>query len=190
MKNLLIASLFLFTLVASAQKKQKITSAFGIKLGQKFSPKKAIKNVLGRDRTTFYYFKPPKRKGDFTHYMVVITPKTHRVAEIWIGADYATQAEAEGGRDKILRTLESRYGERDVGSAHARNAEFYGGCAIVQGKRHIMIYTVAEGGKTRLLVKYVHDTYKKLVQAERRELEKAKLEADDDEAWEEGPGPL
>ena len=188
MKSLLIALLFLLTPVASAQKKQKITSAFGIKLGQEFSPKKALKSVLGGDRTIFYYFKPPKRKGNFTHYMVVITPKTHRVAEIWIGADYATQAEAEKGRDTIIRMLESRYGERDIGSVHARNAEFYGGCAIVQGKRYIMIYTVPEGGKTRLLIKYVHETYKKLVQAERRGLEKAKLEVPDDEVLEEKPG--
>lgn len=72
-----------FGLIFSAQAEEKISGAFGIKLGQVFAPSGAIGKGSLTDGTPMYQFSPKKKFRSFSTYYVLITPKTHKVCSIW-----------------------------------------------------------------------------------------------------------
>jgi hypothetical protein len=62
---------------ASVFATDKIEGAFGMALGQKFDPEKAIGTSSLTDGTPMYQFNPEKPFRSFTKYFVMITPTSH-----------------------------------------------------------------------------------------------------------------
>ena len=163
-KLILLMSLFVYSGVYAGGKE--ITGAFGIKLGQKANPEGAKKQVEMRDKRVFYYFTPKVKMPDFEHYMLTITPKTKKIAEIRIMADCADEAAAVELRDSLVTKLEESYGARETAGNLANFAKVRKGFVITKGKRYIMLTINAQN---QLVVSYIDGALKDKAKHELRE---------------------
>lgn len=91
----------------------KIIGGFGLKLGDTFD----IKSATGSSQTTageiLYTFSPSKKIKYFKHYYVLVTPKSHKIREIWGVGSYENTASCKKNLDVLEVMLEKKYGGFD-----------------------------------------------------------------------------
>jgi len=82
MKLKLISLIFLvFSFNATAE--EKITTAFGLNIGDKFDINSSIGESSLTDGTLLYLFETNKKFRSFASHFVMLTPKTQRIYAIW-----------------------------------------------------------------------------------------------------------
>lgn len=95
---------------------QPIRSAFGMILGQTFSPGSAIEKRSGPESaghaaSTSYRFRPTSPIADFSDYWVNITPLSHRVYKVGIMGRFELN-KALDVEEKLLVLIEEKYGRK------------------------------------------------------------------------------
>ncbi len=89
----------------------KIMGGFGLKIGDKFDIKSAIGSTKTTSGETLYTFRPSKKIKYFKHYHVLITPKSHKIRQIWGIGSYENKASCEKNLDVLEVMLENKYGK-------------------------------------------------------------------------------
>ncbi len=89
----------------------KIIGAFGLKIGNKFDIKLATGSSKTTSGETLYTFSPTKKIKYFKHYHVLITPKSHKIRQIWGIGSYKNKASCEKDLDVLEVMLEKKYGK-------------------------------------------------------------------------------
>jgi len=106
-KNIFIMIILLSTNIFA----NKIEGGFGLKIGDIFS----VKAATGFSETTsgekLYEVQPSKKIKYFKKYYVLITPKTHKIRQIWGIGNYANKASCEKDLDVLEVMLEKKYGK-------------------------------------------------------------------------------
>ena len=92
------------------KKTEKITRAFGMKLGSSFNPSKAIEKGKTSNNTSIYRFYPKHHFRSFTRYYVSITPKTHKIYKIWATKLIKDNKKCKKEQEDIMLTLEKKHG--------------------------------------------------------------------------------
>ena len=89
----------------------KIIGGFGLKIGDKFDIKSAIGSSKTTSGETLYAFRPSKKIKYFKNYHVLITPKSHKIRQIWGIGSYKNKASCEKDLDVLEVMLEKKYGK-------------------------------------------------------------------------------
>ena len=150
----------------------KISGAFGVKLGQKFTPSSAIAEIIGESKDLRYTFHPKKPFRSFNNYYVSITPKTHLVYAIWGIGPINNGGSCQKEKDLVMSILEEKYGKRVKSLVQDRGA-------INRGNRIIAILCdKSKSNKSNLiLIGYTDVKLGKLAEKERLNLEKSKVDS-------------
>ena len=94
---------------------EKITGAFGLKLGDELD---SSSSVIGEkpftNTTNEYPFKPKKPFRSFSRYGVSITPKTHLIYEISALGVMENKSACTSEQDVIMSLLEKKYGKQTI----------------------------------------------------------------------------
>ena len=100
-----------FLKVFHFKKTEKITRAFGMKLGSSFNPSKAIEKGKTSNNTSIYRFYPKHHFRSFTRYYVSITPKTHKIYKIWATNLIKDSKKCKKEQEDIMLILEKKHGQ-------------------------------------------------------------------------------
>ena len=90
---------------------EKITGAFGMKLGDAFDPSSAIGRHELTDGTPMYQFRPKKQFRSFSRYYVMITPKTHKIYSIWGIGRMENDPTCKKEQELVMSILKKKYGQ-------------------------------------------------------------------------------
>lgn len=124
-----------FGLVFSAQAEEKISGAFGIKLGQVFDPSGSIGKGSLTDGTPMYQFSPKKKFRSFSTYYVLITPKTHKVYSIWGIGNMENNPSCKKEQALVMAILQKKYGKVEKDELFS---SLYDMKNIDQGNRYVL----------------------------------------------------
>lgn len=162
-----------FGLVFSAQAEEKISEAFGIKLGQVFAPSGAIgKNSL-TDGTPLYRFSPKKKFRSFSIYYVLITPKTHKVYSIWGVGNMENDPSCKKEQALVMAILQKKYGKV---AKDELVLKLYDIKNIDQGNRYVL--TKCSGFlDVSLDIRYIDKRLQTLAESERILIESEKVDS-------------
>ena len=89
----------------------KIVGGFGLNIGDTFDIKSATGSSKTTSGETLYAFNPTKKIKYFKYYHVLITPKSHKIRQIWGIGGYENKASCERDLDVIEVMLEKKYGK-------------------------------------------------------------------------------
>ncbi len=131
-------------------------------LGDKFNPIDAIGNIGTRSGETLHQFKPTKRVKYFQKYYLLITPKSHKVREIWGIGNYKNLQECKNNMNTLEVMLKNKYGTMD---SQVISMEFIK--YVHSGEREILLKCTDTG----LRLQYRDKKLNKLYKQERGELE-------------------
>jgi hypothetical protein len=90
--------------------RSQITGAFGLELGQKYSPSPTARKELG-GRLMGYGFTPRPPLPNFTEYVVAVTPRSNHIFRISATGYFDDGLNAFQERGKLLAALEEKYGK-------------------------------------------------------------------------------
>ncbi len=118
MKKIIIMIILMLSVSLQAQENNDTSSSnsnilggFGLKIGDTFD----IKSATGFSETTsgekLYAVSPSKKIKYFNKYYVLITPKTHKIRQIWGIGDYQNKASCEKDLDVLEIMLSKKYGK-------------------------------------------------------------------------------
>jgi len=158
---------------APVNAEEKITGAFGIKLGQTFNPQDAIGKSSLTDGTPMYQFSPKKKFRSFSTYYVLITPKTHKVYAIWgIGA-MENDPSCKKEQALVMAILQKKYGKVEKDQLFS---SLYDIKQIDQGNRYVL--TKCSGfGDVTLDIRYKDRKLEEQAEKERIILESEKVDS-------------
>ena len=89
----------------------KIIGGFGLNIGDTFDIKSATGSSKTTSGETLYTFSPTKKIKYFKHYHVLITPRSHKIRQIWGIGSYKNKASCERDLNVIEVMLEKKYGK-------------------------------------------------------------------------------
>jgi hypothetical protein len=135
MTSLSLMFVLVFGVVFSAQAEEKISGAFGIKLGQVFDPSGAIGKGSLTDGTPMYKFNPKKKFRSFATYYVLITPKTHKVYSIWGIGSMENEPSCKKEQALVMAILQKKYGKVEKDQLFS---SLYDMKNIDQGNRYVL----------------------------------------------------
>lgn len=95
----------------SNQSNNSIVGGFGLKLGDVFDIKSAIGSSETISGEKLYEVKPSKKIKYFKKYYVLITPKTHKIRQIWGIGSYKNKPSCEKDLGVLEVMLEKKYGK-------------------------------------------------------------------------------
>ena len=152
---------------------EKITGAFGMKLGNYFDPSSAIGSTELTDGTPMYRFSPKKEFRSFDRYYVMITPKTHKIYGIWgIGKAENTE-KCKKEQAIIMELLQKKYGFQEKEGLFDSLWDMK---EIDQGNRYIIVKYSGFMDVT-IDIRYYDRDLEKLAEKERIELEASKVDS-------------
>jgi hypothetical protein len=119
----------------AARTKDKIESAFGLKLGDVFNPASATGKHILADGSTAYHFVPQNPLPSLKLYFVLITPTTNRICSIRAIGPAASVQAGKMQQAMLMDLLTRKYGppEKESASSSRLNAKL-----INQGTRSVM----------------------------------------------------
>ena len=170
--TVLISALFI-SISSSLSAEEKITGAFGLKLGQTFTPQEAIGKGSLTDGTPVYQFSPRKKFRSFSAYYALITPKTYKVYAISGIGDMENNPSCKKEQALVMAILQKKYGkvEKDV-----LFSGLYDIKEIDQGNRYVL--TKCSGFvDVSLNIRYKDKKLEKLAESERINLESGKVDS-------------
>ena len=132
---LILASVLLAPVSTSLSAEEKITGAFGLKLGQILSSQmiKTSELAFTYKSDNMYSFSPDKKFRSFSTYMIAITPKTRRIYAISAIGGMDDDSTCEKEQALIMAIIKKKYG------GEIEKDELSGLQGIVQGNRAIGI---------------------------------------------------
>lgn len=145
----------------------RINGAFGMNLGQTFDPEMAIGKASLTDGTPMYRFVPKKKFRSFSHYYVLITPKSHIVYAIWGIGEIKNTSVCKKEQKLLMSILKDKYGKekkKDFVSS------LYDADIITHGDRYVMTKCTGFSNVT-VEIRYNDNEYKELAENERIESE-------------------
>ena len=183
---LILASVLLAPVSTSLSAAEKITGAFGVKLGQtldsqpvdRISPNQTALLKLGqkldyqfiqgkRSKIKYtYIFYPNKRFRSFSNYIFSITPKTRKIYSISAEGKIRSDSACEKERALIMALLTKKYGEKNP----------YGPF-ISQGSNRWVATKCSGLFDVTLSIKYWDSKLKELAENERIELESSNVDS-------------
>ncbi|HEY1169885.1 MAG TPA: hypothetical protein VGH19_00830 [Verrucomicrobiae bacterium] len=86
-----------------------IEGAFGLKFGEVFNPTKALATAKTTSGEVMYKVKPPTPNAYFDTYLIMITPDTKRIFEIWAMGPVPSESEGKIRRDSLVKAIEAKY---------------------------------------------------------------------------------
>lgn len=164
---------FVLGIASSAEAEDKITGAFGIKLGQVFDPSDAIGKGSLTDGTPMYKFTPKKKFRSFSNYYVLITPKTHKVYAIWGIGNMENDPSCKKEQALVMAILQKKYGKVEKDQLFS---SLYDIKQINQGNRYVL--TKCSGfSDVSLDIRYKDKKLETLAENERILLESEKVDS-------------
>ena len=169
---LILASVLLAPVSTSLSAEEKITGAFGVKLGQVLSSQ-MIKNselAFTYVGNNIYRFYPDKKFRSFSIYLIGITPKTRKIRGISAMGDMDDDSTCEREQALIMAIIKKKYGEI-VKNPFSNSRQ-----VIIQGNRAVT--TECSGlFDVRLIINYLDTKLEELAENERIELESSKVDS-------------
>lgn len=158
---------------APATAVEPLIGAFGVRLGQTFSPDEAIGSGELTDKTPMYEFAPASPFRSFKRYYVLITPKTHKVYSIWAIGSVESVAEGKKEQAVVMKLLQDKYGP----SERQGMIDALGDVVrIDKGDRYVL--TKLTGFvDVSIDLRYYDRSLEKLAEPERLEIESRKVDA-------------
>lgn len=187
---LILASVLLAPVSTSLSAEEKITGAFGVKLGQildsqfvdRISPNQTALLKLGqkldyqfiqgkrsKNNKYTYIFYPDKKFPSFSNYIFSITPKTRKIYSISAIGDMDDDSTCEKEQALIMAIIKKKYGE-------IRKNKLSGLQAIMQGNRSVATQCSGLFDVT-LSITYIDSKLSDLAENERIELESSKVDS-------------
>ena len=161
-----LMSALLISISSSLSAEEKITGAFGLKLGQTYTPQEAIDVI-----DDVYLFNPKRKFRSFSKYLVQITPKTHKVYAITGVGGMANDSFCEKEQALIMAILQKKYGKVQEDQFSLHDTE-----QIRQGNR--VVGTQCSGFvDVNLFIVYLDEKLVKLAENERIALESEKVDS-------------
>jgi hypothetical protein len=158
-------------LLSNKKEYHPIEGAFGLKLGDKFKPKRNRRNSTTTSGETIYYFKPSKKFRKFREYYVLITPETKKIYQIWAIAKISEEQKFLREQEIILNILEKKYGPATNGSNNFRKRNTK---IISNGYKYIVLkYEISAFGNSAYLM-YVDQELEIQAKKEYMDIELAK----------------
>jgi len=173
LKNLFLVLAILLCLIQNATAEEKITGAFGMKLGDIFDPASAIGTGSLTDGTPMYRFNQKKGFRSFSRYYVLITPKTNKIVSIWGIGDIENYPLCKKEQQLIMAILQDKYGKPEKKDLFSR---LYDVKMISQDDRYIMTKCTGFSDVT-IEIRYGDNKLENLAENERIELESKKLDS-------------
>lgn len=168
-----MAYAFLLGQVTTAQAEEKLSGAFGIKLGQIFKPQEAIGKGSLTDGTPMYQFSPKKKFRSFSTYYALITPKSHKVYSIWGIGNMENDPSCKKEQALVMAILQKKYGKIEKDQLFS---SLYDVKQIDQGNRYVL--TKCSGfGDVTLDIRYKDKKLEQLAENERIILESEKVDS-------------
>ena len=169
----LLTILAIFTFVGIAQAEDKITGAFGMKLGDTFNISSAIGKGSLTDGTIMYQFTPKKKFRSFDKYYVMITPKTKRIYSIWAVGTVENTEVGTKEQAVIMSILEKKYGTKNKEGLMDTMMDVK---QIDQGNRYIIV-KVSGFANVTIDIRYYDKKLSQQAEKERIELEAEKVDS-------------
>jgi len=168
----LVSVLFL-SISSSVSAEEKITGAFGLELGQTFTPQDAIGKGSLTDGTPMYQFSPKKKFRSFSTYYALITPKTNKVYSIWGIGNMENDPSCKKEQALVMAILQKKYGKEEKEQLFS---SLYDIKQVDQGNRYIL--TRCSGfGDVSLDIRYKDKKLEKQAENERIILESEKVDS-------------
>lgn len=162
-----------FGLLSTVQAEEKVSGAFGIKLGEVFDVSKAIGKSSLTDGTPMYQFSPKKKFRSFSTYYVLITPKTHKVYSIWGIGNMKNDPSCKKEQALVMAILQKKYGKEERSEIFS---SLYDMKNIDQGNRYVL--TKCSGfSDVSLDIRYTDKKLEMLAENERILLESEKVDS-------------
>lgn len=145
MKKVLMVLALATSVNASAA--EKIEGDFGLKLGAKFDPSKAIGTAKSPEGRTMYEFKPTEPYNAFNHYYVLIDSSTKVIWSIRAEGTFGSTAVADQELIILRAKLRKKYYDPQSKFAHLKFTGFIG-----DQNRGLKTYTSGSKGRTVELI--------------------------------------
>lgn len=168
---LILASVLLSSVSTSLSAEEKITGAFGVKLGQILSSQmiKTSKLAFSYKSDDTYFFSPDKKFRSFSVYVVKITPKTRKIHSIGAVGSMDDDSTCEKEQALIMAIIKKKYGEIEKDALSSLQV-------IMQGNRDVA--TKCSGlFDVKLTILYGDSKLAELAENERIELESSKVDS-------------
>jgi len=170
----ILKSIILFcSLISAIFAQEKITEAFGQKLGGDFDPSSAIGKTALTDGTPMYEFSPSKTFRSFKRYYVMITPTTHKIYSIWAIGTFENTATAKKEQALLMELLIQKYGEEKKEGIFDAMSDVK---RIDKGDRDILL-KISGFTDVTLDIRYYDRPLEKLAEKERLAIEAKKVDA-------------
>jgi hypothetical protein len=152
---------------------EKITSAFGLSLGDKFDINSSIGESALTDGTPLYLFEANKKFRSFANHYVMLTPKTHKVYAIWGIGQIENTPSCKKEQALVMAILQKKYGKPEKGGL---TASFRDIKSIDQGNRSVLTKCSGYSDVT-IEVRYTDKKLKDAAENERIIIESEKLDS-------------
>jgi len=168
----LISLIFLaFSFNATAE--EKITTAFGLNLGDKFDINSSIGESSLTDGTPLYLFETNKKFRSFASHFVMLTPKTQRIYAIWGIGQVENTPSCKKEQALIMAILQKKYGKLKNGGL---TSSFQYIKSIDRGNRNVL--TKCSGfSNVTLEVRYTDKKLKVVAENERILIESENIDS-------------
>jgi len=159
---LVVFSIFIGASAAHAE--EKIVGAFGMKLGDTFSPLSAIGKSSLVDGREMYQFPPQNPFRSLTRYYVLITPTTNKIYSIWGIGVAGNLAKWKLEQDVLMELLTQKYGPPNKANIFD---SLHDTKEISQGNRAVLTKVTGFGEDATLEIRYYDHDIEKIAEKER-----------------------
>lgn len=173
----------LYAPLCLAEDGKALDGAFGMQFGSTFDPSRATTVSKLDSGTPIYGFKPKKPYGAFKNYWVLITPKSHKVYEIWADGipEINTKRDCFDEKDLIVTILRKKYRlriepvveieitifDRLINQSRAR---------LVKGNKEVLMSCTAYHGYPELEIRYIDKMLRNIAKKEQFDLDTKKAD--------------
>ena len=177
---LILASVLLAPVSTSLSAEEKITGAFGVKLGQILSSQmiKTSELAFTDEGDDTYSFSPDKKFRSFSTYMIKITPKTRKIYSISAEGKIYSDPTCEEEQALIMAIIKKKYEEVNELSSLLSGLLSWAELQIItQGNRRSVGTICRELSSDTLTIMYSDSKLAELAENERIELESSKVDS-------------
>jgi len=168
-----ILLLVLFSISFNSTAEEKITSAFGLKLGDNFDITSSIGESSLTDGTPLYLFEASKKFRSFANYYVMVTPKTRKIYSIWGIGQIDNTPSCKKEQALVMAILQKKYGKPEKGGLTSSFRDIKN---IDQGNRNVL--TKCTGfSDVSIEIRYTDTKLKDAAENERIIIESEKLDS-------------
>lgn len=165
--------LMLLSISFNSIAEEKITSAFGLNLGEEFDITSSIGESSLTDGTPLYLFEARKKFRSFANYYVMVTPKTRKIYSIWGIGQIENKPSCKKEQALVMAILQKKYGKPEKGGL---TSSFRDIKSIDQGNRSVLTKCTGYSDVT-IEVRYTDKRLEDVAENERILIESEKLDS-------------